>query len=39
MSIGVKIDTGEPQAEPDSQPTEGTFHIDNIGYVDDPPTP
>jgi len=39
MSIGVKIDTGEPRETPESQPTEGTFHIDSIGFVDDAPTP
>jgi hypothetical protein len=35
MSIGLKIDTGSPTSTPSSQPTEATFHLDSLGYVDD----
>jgi hypothetical protein len=35
MAIGFKIDTGSPQSEPTDQPSEATFHLDSLGYVDD----
>jgi hypothetical protein len=35
MSIGFKIDTGSPLSTPSSDPSDGTFHLDSLGYVDD----
>jgi hypothetical protein len=35
MSIGLKIDTGSPLTTASAAPSEGVFHLDSLGYVDD----